>query len=65
MGSSREVTGRHKDGSAVSVELSVSEYNINGERLFVGTLRDIRGRQALIASLTQALAAAEQGSRAT
>ncbi len=64
IGFSREVTGRHKDGSAVSVELSVSEYNINGERLFVGTLRDIRERQALIASLTQARAAAEQASRA-
>ncbi len=64
IGSSREVTGRHKNGTAVSLELSVSEYRIDGERLLLGTLRDIRERQALIASLTQAREDAEQASRA-
>ncbi len=64
IGSCREVTGRHKSGAAVSLELSVSEYRIDGERLFIGTLRDIRERQALIASLTQAREDAEQASRA-
>ncbi|APR05068.1 diguanylate cyclase/phosphodiesterase (GGDEF & EAL domains) with PAS/PAC sensor(s) [Thauera chlorobenzoica] len=64
IGSSREVTGRHKNGTAVSLELSVSEYRIDGEHLFIGTLRDIRERRALIASLTQAREDAEQASRA-
>ncbi|MCK2125835.1 PAS domain S-box protein [Thauera aromatica] len=64
IGSCREVTGRHKSGAAVSLELSVSEYRIDGEHLFIGTLRDIRDRQALIASLTQAREDAEQASRA-
>ncbi|MCK2094345.1 PAS domain S-box protein [Thauera aromatica] len=64
IGSSREVTGRHKSGAAVGLELSVSEYYIDGECLFLGTLRDIRERQALIASLTQAREDAEQASRA-
>lgn len=64
IGSSREVTGRHKLGYSVSLELSVSEYYINGEPLFVGSLRDIRERKSLIASLTQAREGAEQASRA-
>lgn len=64
IGSSREVTGRHKSGHAVSLELSVSEFHIHGEPFFVGTLRDIRERKALIASLTLAREEAEQASRA-
>lgn len=64
IGSSREVTGRHKAGHAVSLELSVSEYRINDEPFFIGTLRDIRERKAMIANLTQAREQAEQASRA-
>ncbi|MCQ4347459.1 PAS domain S-box protein [Pseudomonas stutzeri] len=64
VGSSREVSGRHKDGHPVDLELSVSEYSVRGERLFIGTLRDIGERKALIASLTQAREEAEQASRA-
>ena len=64
IGSSREVSGRHKDGHAVDLELSVSEYSVHGERFFIGTLRDIREHKALIASLTQAREDAEQASRA-
>ncbi|MCC6075275.1 CHASE domain-containing protein [Pseudomonas sp. GCM10022188] len=64
IGSSREVTARHKDGRPVEVELSVSEFSAHGERLFIGTLRDIREQRALIASLTQAREDAEQASRA-
>lgn len=64
IGSSREVTGRHKEGHDVSMELSVSEYKINGEPFFIGTLRDIRERKAMIDSLTQAREQAEQASRA-
>ena len=64
IGSSREVTGRHKEGHVVSLELSVSEYHIHGEPFFVGTLRDIRERKTLIANLTRAREEAEQASRA-
>ncbi|WP_092435507.1 CHASE domain-containing protein [Geopseudomonas sagittaria] len=64
IGSNREVTGRHKDGHPIDLELSVSEYHVHGERLFIGTLRDIRERKNLIASLTLAREDAEQASRA-
>ncbi|SEJ49218.1 PAS domain S-box-containing protein [Pseudomonas linyingensis] len=63
-GLTREVTGRHKDGHAVDLEISVSEYHVHGEHFFVGTLRGIRERKVLIASLTQARKDAEQASRA-
>ncbi|WP_167399121.1 PAS domain S-box protein [Ectopseudomonas oleovorans] len=64
IGFSREVSARHRDGHAVDLELSVSEYSAHGERFFIGTLRDIREQKALIASLTQAREGAEQASRA-
>ena len=64
VGSSREVSGRHKDGQPIALELSVSEYRVHGQRFFIGTLRDIRELKALIASLTQAREEAEQASRA-
>lgn len=64
IGIGREVTGRHKDGHPIPLELAVSEYRVRGERLFIGTLRDIRERRKLIHELTQARADAEQGSRA-
>ncbi len=64
IGTTREVSVRHKDGHAVDLELSVSEYRAHGERFFIGTLRDIREQRALIASLTQAREDAEQASRA-
>ena len=64
IGIGREVMGRHKDGHLIPLELGVSEYHVRGERLFIGTLRDIRERRKLIDDLTQARADAEQGSRA-
>lgn len=64
IGSVREVKARHKSGVDVDVELSVSEFNVNGEHLFVGTLRDIRERKKLIATLTKSREEAEQASRA-
>jgi PAS domain S-box-containing protein len=64
IGSSREVEGRHKDGHLIPLELSITEYLMDGERLFLGTLRDIRERKAFIAELTQARAEAEQASQA-
>ena len=64
IGARREVEGRHKDGRLIPLELSISEYAMAGERLFLGTLRDIRERKAFIAELTRARADAEQASQA-
>ena len=64
IGIGREVEGRHKDGGLVPLELNVSEFSLRGERLFLGTLRDIRERKRFITELTQARAEAEQANRA-
>lgn len=40
-----EVTGLHKDGSAVSLELAISEIRFGGKRLFIGAMRDITERR--------------------
>ena len=40
----REVVGRHKDGSAIPLEIAVGEARIGGERIFVGALRDASER---------------------
>ncbi|SEP95790.1 ATP-binding protein [Thalassovita taeanensis] len=43
----REETGRRKDGSTFPIELTVSEILVQGERLFVGIVRDITERKAV------------------
>lgn len=60
----REVTGQHRDGMPIPLELAVAEYSVRGRRHFVGTLRDIRERKRFIAELTRARADAEQANRA-
>ncbi|WP_299467694.1 PAS domain S-box protein [uncultured Gimesia sp.] len=45
IGSKREVRGRRKDGSTFAMELAVSEALMQGEKLFVGTVRDISERK--------------------
>lgn len=45
IGSKREVRGRRKDGSTFTMELAVSEALMQGEKLFVGTVRDISERK--------------------
>lgn len=49
----REVTGRHKDGSEVLLELAVSTYNVCADTYFVGALRDIGPRKTLEKQLLQ------------
>ena len=44
IGTGREVVGRRKDGSEVPLELSVSEVDL-GQRVFIGTLRDLTERR--------------------
>jgi PAS domain S-box-containing protein len=40
-----EVTALHRDGSSIAVEIVFSELRLEGERLFVGFLRDIGKRK--------------------
>ncbi|MFO0875781.1 MAG: PAS domain S-box protein [Gemmataceae bacterium] len=41
----REVTGRHKSGSSIPLELTISEMRIEGEIKFTGIVRDISERK--------------------
>ncbi len=47
IGRTREMTARRADGSPIDVDLSVNEYILNGQRLFVGILRDISERKEI------------------
>jgi len=54
IGIGRQVEGRRRDGSTFPVDLAVSELRRGGERLFLGTLRDITERQQMEAEIRQA-----------
>lgn len=45
IGIGREVEGKRKDGSVFPLDLSISEINIDGERIFSGIIRDISTRK--------------------
>lgn len=45
IGIGREVSGRRKDASVFPMELGVNEAEVAGERIFVGTVRDLSERQ--------------------
>jgi len=47
MGARRDVMARHKDGTAVPVEIRLSETWIGRELIHIGIVRDIRDRKAL------------------
>ncbi|HEY6897966.1 MAG TPA: MASE4 domain-containing protein [Rhodocyclaceae bacterium] len=64
IGINREVEGRHKDGHLIPLELSIGEYQIRGEQVFIGTLHDIRERKRFIAQIDQARTDAERANRA-
>ena len=64
VGKGRELFGRHKDGTLIPLHLTANEVGLEGERLFVGTLHDLRDRNRLIEELTRARSDAEQASRA-
>jgi PAS domain S-box-containing protein len=54
IGIGREVTGQRKDGSTFPMHLSVSEYEIGGERHFAGIVHDLTSeRQTEAARLRQ------------
>ena len=45
IGIGREVTGRRKDGSIFPMHLSVSEFEIDGDRHFAGIVRDLTAQR--------------------
>ena len=45
IGKGREVKAQRKNGSIFSMELGVNEMAVSGERMFVGTIRDISDRK--------------------
>jgi PAS domain S-box-containing protein len=59
IGSGREVVGQRKDGSTFPMELSVGETFAEGEKLYVGIIRDITERQRAIEAVTSARQAEE------
>lgn len=62
--SGREVQGLHKDGRLITLELAVNEFEVRGERFFLGSLYDVSERKQFIEELTRARMDAEQASRA-
>jgi two-component system CheB/CheR fusion protein len=53
MGRTREVNGRRKDGSVFPLELTISEIQHGGERLFIGFARDLSERRQFEARLNR------------
>lgn len=64
IGTSREVMGQHKDGHLIPLELAVTEYQVNGQTMFAGTLHDISEQRAMIDALTHARDEAERANSA-
>jgi PAS domain S-box-containing protein len=60
IGATRQLTGMHKDGRLVPIELDISEFSIGGERYFVGIVRDITDRLAAEAQLRENAARLQQ-----
>lgn len=54
IGIGREVMGRRKDGKAIDLELGINELWFQGQRVFVGTIRDLTERNRLEDQLRQA-----------
>ena len=53
IGIGREVVGRRKDGSTFPMHLSVSEYEIDGERHFAGIVHDLTAQRQAEAESTR------------
>ncbi|APZ44201.1 PAS domain S-box protein [Acidihalobacter ferrooxydans] len=53
LGTTRETAAQTAAGERIPVRLSVSEVNVNGQRQFVGLLRDIRAEKAQLDALEQ------------
>jgi len=64
IGIGREVTGKRKDGTTFTVDLSVSTTVVQENRIFVGIIRDITERKKGEAALKQAKEEAEFANQA-
>jgi PAS domain S-box-containing protein len=53
IGKGREVTAQRKNGDIFPMELGVNQMNIEGETMFVGTIRDISDRKYAQLALTE------------
>jgi PAS domain S-box-containing protein len=51
IGRTREVTGRARDGSSILIDLRAVRLEIDGEVMFLGTMRDVSDRKAREAAL--------------
>jgi PAS domain S-box-containing protein len=65
IGMGREVKGQRKDGSTFPLDLSVSEVNVQGRRLYSGIVRDISDRKEAEENIMQANAELEEFSYRT
>ena len=52
IGIGREVVGQRKDGSTFPLDLAVSDFTIDGQRYFLGIIRDLSERQRTQDELT-------------
>ncbi|MBT5659452.1 MAG: PAS domain S-box protein, partial [Rhodospirillaceae bacterium] len=43
----REVTGLHKDGSEIHIDLNIGDVILHGERMFIGILHDLTQRKSM------------------
>jgi PAS domain S-box-containing protein len=53
IGLGREVEAQKKDGSVFPIELSITEFRLNGGRFFTGNIRDISRRKSMAEQLRQ------------
>jgi len=64
LGVGRELAAQKKDGTIFPIDLSISEFHLEGARYFSGVIRDISQRKDAEQKLLEALASAEQANMA-
>ena len=64
VGTSRQVWGRRKDGSTFPMDMAAGEFNLRGQQVYIGVLRDVTRRRQAEEAILQAKEAAEAASRA-
>ncbi len=53
IGTSRELEGKKKDGTVFPIELTVTEFQVDGKRQFTGVIRNISNRKKLESQVQQ------------
>jgi len=53
IGKIQEITGRRKDGTIVPIELIVSQFEMNGNHFFIGSVKDITIRKQALSDLAK------------